>query len=197
MEERLKKTAGNLQVLKEKIRQGREAGRPVAYPAADARVVESFLGYVREDLAENNAGHQLRGLKAAAYIDRLCGEALQEDAAGEPAVPRYHTAPWSIRAGAFWQDDRPVYFTGVGHFGQVRQDIPILNDYGLNIIQFEMGPAKALPTPDTVDLAAIRQNVVQWLDKAAAHNVAVNLLISPHYFPKWAFDADPAHAKCG
>ena len=95
---------------------------------------------MREDLAETNTGHQLRGLKGAAYIDRLCLEALKADAAGDAAVPRYHTAPWTIRAGAFWQDDRPVYFTGVGHFGQVRQDIPILNDYGLNIIQIRDGP---------------------------------------------------------
>ncbi len=197
VEERLKKTAENLQSLKRKIEQGRQAGSQMAYQAADARVVESFLRYVREDLAEDHPGHQLRGLKGAAYIDRLCLGALNADAAGDAAVPRYHTAPCTIRAGAFWQDDRPVYFTGVGHFGQVRQDIPILNDYGLNIIQFEMGPANGLPTPDTVDLEAIRQNVVQWLEKAAAHNDAVNLLISPHYFPKWAFEADPAHGKCG
>ena len=197
VEERLRKTAESLQALKQKIAQGRETGRQMAYQAADARVVESFLRYAREDLAENHPGHQLRGLKAAAYIDRLCVEALKEDTAGDAAVPRYRTAPWTIRAGAFWQNDRPVYFTGVGHFGQVRQDIPILNDYGLNIIQFEMGPANGLPTPDKVDLEAIRQNVVQWLDKAAAHNVAVNLLVSPHYFPQWAFDADPAHGKCG
>jgi Beta-galactosidase/Beta-galactosidase trimerisation domain len=197
VEERLKKTAENLQALKRKIEQGRQAGQQMAYQTADARVVESFLRYVREDLAENQPGHQLRGLKGAAYIDRLCLDALKDDAVREAAVPRYHTAPWTIGAGAFWQDNRPVYFTGAGHFGQVRQDIPILSDYGLNMIQIEMGPANGLPTPDTVDLEAIRQNVVQWLDKAAAHNVAVNLLISPHYFPKWAFDADPAHAKCG
>ena len=197
VEERLKKTAENLQALKRKIHQGREAGRPMAYLAADARVVESFLRYVRDDLAEQDAGHRLRGLKAAAYIDRICAEALKADGAGNVAVPQYQTAPWTIRDGAFWQNERPVFFTGVGHFGQVREDIPILNDYGLNIIQFEMGPANGLPSPDKVDLEAIRQNVVQWLDKAAAHNVAVNLLISPHYFPQWAFDADPAHRQCG
>jgi hypothetical protein len=195
VELRLANTVTNLQALKVKIEQGRLAGRPMAYQVADARVVESFLRYVREDLAEDHPGHQLRGLRGAAYIDRLCLEALKEDA--QPAVPRYQTAPWTIRHGAFWQDGRPLYFTGVGHFGQVRQDIPILNDYGLNIIQIEMGPANALPTPDTVDPEAIRQNVVQWLDKAAAHNVAVNLLISPHYFPQWAFEADSAHKQCG
>ena len=197
VEDRLNQSATNLAALKQRLQQQREAGHPTAYATADARVVESFLRYARDDLAENNPGHQLRGLKAAAYIDHLCLEALKSDTDGERAVPRYKTGPVKIRDGAFWQNRRPVFFTGVGHFGQVRQDIPILNEYGLNIIQFEMGPANGLPTADKVDREAIRQNVVRWLDLAAAHNVAVNLLISPHYFPQWAFDADPAHKQCG
>jgi hypothetical protein len=203
VEERLNQTAANLATLKQRIRQGREAGRFPAYQAVDARVVESFLRYVRDDLAEDQPGHQLRGLKGAAYLDWLCSSALAANADADlavdvaVAVPQYQTGPCAIRAGAFWQHGRPVYFTGVGHFGQVRQDIPILTDYGLNIIQIEMGPANGLPTPDRVDGEAIRENVVRWLDQAAAHNVAVNLLISPHYFPTWAFAADPAHRQCG
>jgi len=195
VEERLNKTAEELQNLKRKIRQERAAGRQMAYQMVDARVVESFLQYVRDDLAEDHPSHQLRGLKGARYIERLCRETLHENE--DVSVPRYRTRPWTIRAGAFWQDNRPVYFTGVGHFGQVRQDIPILPDYGLNIIQIEMGPANGLPAPDRIDLDAIRQHVVRWLDLAAAHHVAVNLLISPHYFPRWAFDQDPAHRQCG
>ena len=203
LEERLGETARQLDALKERIRQGRAGGRDMAYPAADARVVESFLQYVRDDVAENNPMHQLRGLKAAAYLDRVCAGALGEaedagsDTARNLSAPRYKTATVTIGDGAFWQHDRPVYFTGVGHFGQVRNDIPILNEYGLNIIQIEMGPHNGLPGPDTVDVNAIRENVVQWLDKAAQHDVAVNLLISPHYFPQWAKDADPAHGQCG
>jgi len=197
LDQRLAKTSDNLAALKEKIRRESAAGRPVAYATADARVVESFLKYVRDDLAEKDPHRQLRGLKGAAYIERLCAAALQSGAESEPPFPRYRTGSCTIRDGGFWQADRPVFFTGVGHFGQVKQDISILNDYGLNIIQFEMGPQNGLPTPDAVDLEGIRQNVVRWLDQAAAQNVAVNLLISPHYFPGWAFDADPAHRQCG
>ncbi|HOD49904.1 MAG TPA: beta-galactosidase [Candidatus Hydrogenedentes bacterium] len=203
LEERLGQTARQLAALKERLSQGRAAGRDMAYPAADARVVESFLQYVRDDLAASNFTHQLRGLKAAAYLDRVCAGAIREaellvsDAAPGLSAPRYETAPVTIRNGAFWQHDRPVYFTGVGHFGQVRNDIPILNEYGLNIIQIEMGPSNGLPDSSTVDVNAIRENVVRWLDRAAEHNVAVNLLISPHYFPQWAKDADPAHGLCG
>lgn len=197
VEERLRQTADALQTLKQIIRQQRGAGRQLAYRAAEARVVESFLSYVRDDLAESDPGRQLRGLKGAAYIARLVQEAIENDQFNNVTVPQYQTRPWTIRAGAFWQDNRPLYFTGVGHFGQVRQDIPILQDYGLNLIQIEMGPANGLPAPDKIDAEAIRREVVQWLDLAAAHHVAVNLLISPHYFPAWAFDADPAHRQCG
>ena len=196
-EDRLARTATNLAVLKQVLQQQRAAGREVAYEVADARVVESFLQYARDDLADSQASHQLRGLKGAAYIDCLCSEALNATAGKDASIPRYRTGTYTIRDGAFWQGGRPLYFTGVGHFGQARHDIPILNDYGLNIIQFEMGPANGLPAPDIVDREGIRQNVVHWLDQAGAHNVAVNLLISPHYFPKWAFDEDPAHQQCG
>mgnify|MGYP002682149283 CR=1 FL=1 len=131
-------------------------------------------------------------------LNRLIERALTGNLSLQQVYARLIQAEMAaIQAGAFWQDDRPVYFTGVGHFGQVRKDIPILNDYGLNIIQIEMGPQNGLPAPDRVDVDAIRANVVHCLDLAAAHNVAVNLLISPHYFPQWAKDADPAHSQCG
>lgn len=197
LEKRLEQTEGQLVALQDKIRQQKELGQAAPYQTLDARVVESYLQYVRDDLADKQFTHQLRGLKAAAYIERLCTNAFHEIEKSPMGAPRYATAPCLIHDGAFWQKDRPVYFTGVGHFGQVKQDIPILNEYGLNIIQIEMGPRTGLPDPNTVDRNAIQENVVQWLDKAAGHHVAVNLLISPHYFPQWAIDVEPAHKQCG
>lgn len=200
LETRLQDLAARLSVVKEDLQQARAAGKSMPYVEADAQVVESFLQYVREDMADPEIRHQLRGVKAAAYLERICPCAalLAAGCSKESlSVPRYQTGPTEIRDGAFWQEGRPTYFTGVGHFGQIRKDLPILNNHGLNIIQMEMGPRDGLPDPDTVDVNAIRDNVVYWLDQAAEHNVAVNLLISPHYFPQWALDADPAHAQCG
>jgi len=199
----LRATAAKLARLKVVIEQGKRAGLQLAYRQAEARVVESFIEYAREDMADGEPAHALRGLKIAAFLDRLCDRALEQAAAclDNPAldlrVPTYRTGPVAIRDGAFWQGGRPLFFTGVGHFGQVRRDTPILTEYGLNIIQIEMGPSAALPDADTVDAQAIRQNVVTALDKAAAHDVAVNLLISPHYFPAWALDRNPKLAECG
>ena len=200
---RLKRIGAKLLQLKQRIEMGKQRGFDLSYPRVDARVVESFVQYVRDDVAEGVTAHTLRGLKTATYIERVCGQALAataavfEDPSLDVPVPRYKTGPVGIRDGAFWQNDRPVFFTGVGHFGQVRRDIPILNEYGLNIVQFELGPRAALPDPNTVDTDVIRREVVQWLDLAAEHNVAVDLLVSPHYFPQWAWDSDPAHANCG
>jgi hypothetical protein len=36
-----------------------------------------------------------------------------------------------------------------------------------------------------VSEASIQSNLVQVLEKAAEHNIAVNVLLSPHYFPAW------------
>jgi len=200
LDNRLGELAARLAIVKENLRQTRTAGKEMPYLEADARVAESFIQYIREDMADPEKRHQLRGLKAAAYLERICPCSNLPDygcTKESLPVPGYHTGPIETRNGAFWQNEQPLYFTGVGHFGQVRQDIPILTQYGLNIIQIEMGPRSGLPDPDTVDTAAIRDNVVNVLDKAGEFNVSVNLLISPHYFPQWALEADAAHARCG
>lgn len=197
MEQRLAQTKANLEAWQQRLQLDRANGRPVAYQTAEARLAERFLGYVRDDLAENLPRHQLRGLKGAAFVEQLASQALSASTPRDFHVPAYRTAPWELHDGAFWQNGRPVFFTGIGHFGQARQDIPILAELGFNIIQFEMGPANGLPAPGQVDLPAIREQVVRWLDLAASNHVAVNLLISPHYFPAWAIDADPSHRTCG
>ncbi len=203
LDRQLARTGRKLMRLKQEIAEGRAEGLQLAYQEAAARVVESFQDYVREDVADPNPLHRIRGLKNAQYIERLCGTTRDEVAAirANPAlerrVPLYKTGAYTIEDGAFWQNNHPVFFTGVGHFGQVHKDTPILTQYGLNIIQIEMGPNSVLTAPDTVDVEPIEQRIVATLDAAAAHNVAVNLLISPHYFPEWAVEADPEHAECG
>ena len=109
-----------------------------------------------------------------------------------------------IRGGSFIADTllpggprerRPVFFVGYGHFGQVRADVERFPDLGSNLIQVEFGPSSVFPAPDTVDLREV-DAFVGLLDRAAAANVAVNLLISPHYFPGWALDRWPVLRQC-
>lgn len=203
LDTRLDATAGELRKLEQLIEQGAHAGSRMVYLRVDTRVIKSFLQYIRDDMEDGVTGHKIRALTAARYLEQLCADALREaqsilfEPTRDLRVPVYTTGPVETRDGAFWQDARPVFFTGVGHFGQVREDLPILPDYGLNIIQIEMGPNSVVTGPDTIDETPIHNNILAALDRAAANSVAVNLLISPHYFPDWMLEQHPELAECG
>jgi hypothetical protein len=201
-DESLARAGRGLVRLQDVLMSGTGLGWHEPYVRANLRVVESFIDYVRDDMNDGDVRHEVRALKIADYLNWLVEESEKriEIATRESdgvAMLAHETGRSEIRDGAFWQNGRPIFYTGVGHFSQVREDIPILNDYGLNIIQIEMGPQNALPDPNTVDTQAIHDNVVRWLDAAAEHNIAVNLLVSPHYFPQWAIDQNPELANCG
>lgn len=203
IEPHMAKTAATLDGLKERIAKGREMGRAMDYPSLNARVAESFLAYVREDLADGAPARTLRALQTAhslySMVDEgvVLADVILDYPPADLHAPKYKTGPIETRDGAFWQEGRPVFFTGVGHFSQVRKDVPILGEYGLNIIQIEIGPKSVVTGPDTVNDTAIRQDILATLDNCAAHNIAMNLLISPHYFPEWAFEKWPELGECG
>lgn len=196
----IEKRLSKLEIL---IERGQHAGLQMAYDRVDARVIRSFLQYVRDDMDDGVTGHKIRALSTARYLDQLVRDAVANarhvlaNPERDLKVPVYTTGPIETRDGAFWQQGRPIFFTGVGHFGQVRHDLPILPEYGLNIIQIEMGPRSVITGPDTLDEMPIRNDILATLDRAAATNVAVNLLISPHYFPDWALAQYPELAACG
>jgi hypothetical protein len=202
-ESTLQTAARTLAELKEKLAIGKLQGLQLAYPTVRIRVLESFIQYARDDMQDKAPGRQLRALKIAWFIGQLADQALGEmnaalaDARNDLKVPVCHTGPYEIRNGAFYQDGTPIFFTGVGHFGQVRQDTPILNEYGLNAIQIEIGPNSVVTGPSEINTEPIRANILSALDNAATHNVAVNLLVSPHYFPAWANELNPEKGKCG
>ena len=189
--------------LQKRIQEGEADGRQMAYQRVDARVVESFLQYVRDDMADGQISHAVRALWTVRYLDRVCAKALEEAAAIlddpslDPVVPTYRSGLAAIHDGAFWQGGRPLFFTGVGHFDQVRRDTPILTEYGFNIIEIDLGPNSVLTEPGTVDVRPIHNDLLKVLGDAAAHNVAVNLHTAPHYLPQWAFERNPKLSECG
>jgi hypothetical protein len=68
--------------------------------------------------------------------------------------------------------------------------------YGVNIIQIEVGPSVTLISKNEVNLKAA-QDIAKVLDDAARHNVRVDVLLSPHYFPQWALQKWPHLGKAG
>jgi hypothetical protein len=173
-------------------------GQDPSYPRITATVMENFLAYADEDAhhgAVRRALSQLRELDAMATR-------LQEDLAAcadgrltFPPVPRWtgHARP-VIRGSSFlgpvcWPDgshaQRPIFFTGYGHFGRVVADLEKWPAYGTNIIQIELGPSRIFPRAGATDEAPVRE-LRATLDRAQEAGVAVCLLISPHYMPDWA-----------
>jgi len=88
-----------------------------------------------------------------------------------------------------------VIFIGHGHFGQVRRDVERFPAYGFNILQIEFGPNSVFPAENEVSDRAV-QDFLAVCDRAAQAGVAVNLLISPHYFPGWALEKWPHLREC-
>lgn len=185
--------------LRARVESLRRAGRDPAYLLVTSTILESFVGYAREDVTH---GELARAYDAAVQMEDMAERALRREFL--PPVPRYQTA---ARRPAFrldgpaqlgtvrWPDGRleagrPLQLVGLGAFGQVVQDLEKLNGYGCNIIQVEFGPNSVLVGESQVSMAAV-DGFRNLLDRAAKAHVAVNLLISPHYFPAWALEKWP------
>ena len=195
-----------LESLRQEIAQARAAGFAVGYPVVTQTVVEHFLDWTEEDVQEDElaradfaADDMLRSLKQA----RAELAAYRKQPSLAPKTARYATSGIDISGLSFIADVQrdgvrergPVFFCGYGHFGQVRHDIEILPDYGINIIQIEFGPNSVLSSETEVSNAPV-EDCLSVLDRAAKSNIAVNLLLSPHYFPAWAIEKWPHLAKC-
>lgn len=96
----------------------------------------------------------------------------------------------TTRDGEDQSTDRPFFFGGFGHFGQIFDDLPQFADLGVTLIQDgRHGPAQGLNADGTLTPAA--REVKQELDRASRAHVKVDVLTSPHYFPGWAVNAAP------
>ncbi len=167
------------------------------YPLATSTMLAQFMPFVKEDV---KAGEFVRAQQNVTDMRHCAAKAIKELADAQanpslaPVVMRYQSSPISIRNGAFEAtrvdsfgktSQGPVFFNGYGHFAQLRRDLDKFPKYGINIIQVEIGPNAVLIGENKVSYESIKE-LQGLLDRAAAHHIAVNVLISPHYFPDWA-----------
>ncbi len=181
----------------------RKCGIPLDYERMRWNIARIFINYGAQDIAN---GKMRRAHSVADNVGALLDMAesgarsFLEGKAIPPVVPRYQTGKIEIRNGSFIADVKypgesetrrsPVFFTGFGHFGQVRRDIPLFPHIGVNIIQIETGPS-AVVFEDGVNTESVKTSILAPLKRAAENNVAVNVLLSPHYFPEWIKDKYP------
>jgi len=178
-----------------------------AYSRVTLTVLDNFIPWVESDIIDNradrawDAAHVLAGMterEVARTEAVLAGKAI------ESPVPRYQTGPLTIdgpstiglrRFPNGKQEKSPVFLTGYGHFGQVRKDVEKFPGYGCNFLQIEFGPRSVLPDENSYSDREI-DSFLAVCDRAAKANVSVNLLVSPHYFPRWALQKWPDLKDC-
>ncbi len=210
VEARLKKIEVKLPPLKKGIEELRRRGEDVSYPTVTYTVLENFIQYAEEDLNYYKERKEEWVLKRAFFavedMEKMLGRLEKELNLAEagklhfPKVPRWtgeerpqisglsFIAP-TVTPGSSPQR-RPLFFNGYGAFGQVRADIEKFPNYGVNIIQVEFGPNGVFPREGEVSDAPIKE-MLSLLERASKSGVAVNLLISPHYFPSWMLEKYP------
>ncbi len=195
--ERLKTLEERLKTLEELLEKGRDKNLAMDYIRLKVRVLKSFIKYAGDDFNSSRFWLKIRAERIAAYLEQSSRDGIEEaqailkDPSKDKPVPRYQTGSYEIKDGAFEQNGRPIIFNGVGHFGQVRDDIPILEDYGLNIIQIEIGPNSVVQEDGSVRFDTLESSILNPLRNAEEHNVSVCVLLSPHYFPQWAMKKYP------
>ena len=181
--------------LSDLLKEAQGCGIDTSYPAVSKTVIENFMEFAVDDMKSGETDKVMRAASTMDYLLSSCNRTLGEigeylkEPSKAPRVPRYRTGPVEIKNGAFQQGDTPIFFTGFGHFAQVRKDIAKLPSYGFNIIQVVIDAAHVLSGPDETNTTPI-DGLVRVLDRAAENNVAVNVLLGPG-FPSWAYEADP------
>jgi hypothetical protein len=199
----LKALTDRLPAWKQQIAQLRAAGQDVSYPLVSYTVLENFTAYAADDLKHaDNAYVQQRAVRSIGEMEMMAPKLdreLADAASGKTKLP--HVERWdgkhrpTIDGTSFMSQGRPFVFMGYGHFAQVRKDIEKFPAYGINLIQSaEFGPEGVNPKPDVTSDQYIIQTKAM-LDRAAKAGVAVDLLISPHYFPWWYIEKHPELAK--
>ena len=200
--ERLARVEQQLADVRKLLDPARAKKIDVAYPLVGVTVTENFCQFVQDDLDHKEvarAGRQIDEMERIIARVREELQALVDGRREALPVPRYATGPIRIEGTSFigavqWPDgrreERPVFFTGYGHFGSVRRDIEKFPAYGLNFYQVEFGPRSTVPAEAETSIAAV-EAFEKVLDRSEQSGVAGNLLLSPHYFPQWAYDKWP------
>ena len=170
-----------------------------AYPRVSQTVARAFSQYALDDAAHGKlarAGHVAQ--VAMESVDRGIGECNRLLAGKDARRPAPRFAPGEVRiaGGTFRAQGRPVALMGGMGWEQVQRDFDRFPAYGMNAVGFEIGPSATLAS-----LTKVRtdwQAGVESIFAGARRNgLSVMWLLSPHYFPDWAYQQFPDVKTCG
>ncbi len=176
----------------------------VSYPRVSRTVVGQFIDFAA---AEAQEGKLSRAHKQADFIIECANRAIDElqtmldDPTKRITMPKVAMQNITAKDGDFYSGNRPVEMVGLCGWWD-KSYFPTVKGTGFNAISMEIGPSGSLKPDETLNEASIAK-VTSILDTAKEHNMAVDLLLSPHYFPDWAYakhptaDADSARRNRG
>lgn len=165
-----------------------------------AGTIAEFLPFIQEDLDANELGRAAHELGAVYLLLSRLKATANIPASNFLLNPRLSTPStqgrwWSIQGGSLVftppnGQPRPAFLTGYGLLDEWREQVERVASVGANVIQLEIGPDKLFPAPDVVDTRPL-EHLRGIMDRAANVGVAVDVLLSPHYFPEWLLRQEP------
>lgn len=200
---RLAKLNEQLPLLKKDLEAVQTQGQDISYPDTAMTILENFTKYAEQDARGNEVQRAIEQIGELETMAAELRKQLDDARDGKrplPGVPRWtgQQRP-TVKGSSFLAPvrmpggetvERPVFFTGFGHFGQVVHDMEKWPHYGTNIIQIEFGPNRVFPADGVTDDKPMKETLAT-LDRAQKAGVSICLLISPHYFPHWALEKWP------
>ena len=174
---------------------------------ATLATLDHFLPWILEDVARGFTNRAEREARELASLGRKGADRARDILAGRAKdfpVPHFRTSKIEVShaqmvADRVWPDGRvdrgPVFLTGYGHFSTVQRNLHQLPPLGNHILQMEVGPNGAVREDGSVNTNHFRA-FLDTAARAAPANVQVTLLLSPHYFPDWAFRKWPHLKTC-
>ena len=172
-------------------------------------ILSEYVGYGNEDLTSDKTA---RAAGIYEIISELADDTIKRlqsylDGSAEPKgdVVKYVTSDVKTDGLSFVAtnekgEEKPIFFTGYGHFAEAMTDIPIFADMGVNIVEIELGIMHVVEMNEDGSFyfnpeSEYFQTMLQLFDTAAESNVGINLLLSPHYIPNWFYEKFPDDAK--
>lgn len=207
---------GKLSKIEALINECKSRGIATDYEELDFNVIKRFSNYYYDDI---EAGFPERATYVANNLERLADEAIENLTAylagtkQSSSVPKYLGGDLEVDGFSVVSETkdsltgevtkRPVFLGGYGHTTDARNDLLDLPNYGANIFQHELGVYHTVvgysQTPDAENIMdrfifsdkIYNERIVPVIERATATNQAVDLILSPHYFPKFVQEKHP------
>ncbi|HID07097.1 MAG TPA: hypothetical protein EYP10_08100, partial [Armatimonadetes bacterium] len=154
--------------------------------------LKCYPSYIKDDFER---GELERVIVALDYLWRSAREAIRdvsyalERGETQPPQPKVSVLRPQIRNGSFYQGDQPILLIGPMRDRIRVSELQTIADFGFNAVELVVAPAWDSPKD--------YEYYARFLEVAKQRNIAVYVLLSAHYFPKWWAKKYPEITHCG